>query len=221
MEGKGKNQDPLAVAVFIAALIILVGSIFFFIRTTRWDLISAKIREVSDLIEDVSRYAGSSLGKRKEPVRKRSPLELHLERGYRYYKKKRYNSALKEYDKAIEIDPKRAEAYFFRGRIYIYLKKYKNAEANLKKAVELKPDYAEAYTNLGWISSLRKDYDQSIRYMNRSIELNPKSAWAYFFRGGIYFRKGDMERALSDAKTACDLGLKKACKTYDKYTRNK
>jgi tetratricopeptide (TPR) repeat protein len=43
-------------------------------------------------------------------------LQALLERGQCYHFKKEYDLALKDYDSAIELNEKEADAFFFRGR---------------------------------------------------------------------------------------------------------
>ncbi len=43
------------------------------------------------------------------------------------------------------------------------------------------------------------------------LALEPENAEAHLERGGAYHHKGDAAEALADARTACDLGLAKAC----------
>ena len=50
---------------------------------------------------------------------------------------KDYKSAIKHYNKAIDIDPDFAEAYFNRGLMYIYLDKVEQGISDLSKSGEL------------------------------------------------------------------------------------
>ena len=54
-----------------------------------------------------------------------------------------YNS--QDFDKAIELDPKNAEAYYKRGNSKYRLGKDEEAIKDYDKAIELNPQYAEAY----------------------------------------------------------------------------
>lgn len=59
------------------------------------------------------------------------------------------STAIINFTKAIELDPKYANAYFNRGIAYSNLKKYPEAIADYTKAIELDPKYADAYYNRG------------------------------------------------------------------------
>jgi tetratricopeptide (TPR) repeat protein len=53
---------------------------------------------------------------------------------------KNYDSAIANYTKAIQADPKNAEAYFQRGKAYNFKDETEKAKADFKKVVELTPD---------------------------------------------------------------------------------
>ena len=57
--------------------------------------------------------------------------------------------AIAEYDKAIELDPRYAPAYYNRGNAYYKLENVDQALADYDKAIELNPNYAPAYSNRG------------------------------------------------------------------------
>ena len=59
------------------------------------------------------------------------------------------STAIINFTKAIELDPKYANAYFNRGIAYSSLKKYPEALADYTKAIELDPKYVKAYYNRG------------------------------------------------------------------------
>jgi tetratricopeptide (TPR) repeat protein len=56
-----------------------------------------------------------------------------------------YQQAIKDFDRAIELDPKLAEAYWGRGNTYHALGDYQQAIKDFDRAIELDPRFAEAY----------------------------------------------------------------------------
>lgn len=56
-----------------------------------------------------------------------------------------YEKAIEAYNKAIELNPNDAEAYFWRGRAYIDLERYERAIEDFDKAIELNPNEKVAY----------------------------------------------------------------------------
>jgi len=57
--------------------------------------------------------------------------------------------AITDLDKAIQLKPDHATAYFFRGNAYYHKGDYERAIADLDTAIQLRPDLVEAYVNRG------------------------------------------------------------------------
>ncbi len=114
--------------------------------------------------------------------------------------------ALEDFNKAIEKDPKYAEAYLNRGFVYGNTGELKKALADFDKAIALDSGYVEAYYNRGFIYGYFEEYEKSMADYSRVIELNPKDAEAYINRALIRSRLGDREGELADLKEAARLG---------------
>jgi len=147
----------------------------------------------------------------KETVVYETPTNLQttLEYFYSAYNKanlKDHYGAIADYNKAIEIDPNYASAYYNRGISKSNLKDYYGAIADYNKAIEL--DYTDAYHNRGISKAHLKDYYGAIADFSKTIELDPNNADAYYFRG---VSKG----SLSDKNGACQDGRKAQSLGYD------
>jgi tetratricopeptide (TPR) repeat protein len=98
-----------------------------------------------------------------------------------------YGRAIKDYDKAIKLNPDDAEAYNNRGAAYADLNQYEQAIEDYDKAIKLNPDDAEAYGNRGIAYSKIGRYEESARDL--------KKAGILFFHFG---REDDAVKALSN-----------------------
>ncbi len=113
--------------------------------------------------------------------------------------------AISCFTKAIELNPKNADAYNNRGITYSKSGQLANALADLTKAIELNPKLAHAYYNRG------VDYERSGQPANaladytKAIELSPKYALAYCNRGNAYQESGQLANALADLTKAIEL----------------
>lgn len=74
-----------------------------------------------------------------------SEASTHVQRGNDHYANHLYEQALAEYSRAIELDPKLAQAYYGRGNVYYRQNDYKRALAEFDQAIELDPKYWAAY----------------------------------------------------------------------------
>ena len=109
--------------------------------------------------------------------------ETFFNRGNVLLELKKYDEALANYDRAIELKPDYAEAYSKRGNALIDLKRLNEALASYDRAIVLKPDYANAYSNRGNTLQRLKRFDEALASYDRAIELKPDSADAYSNRG--------------------------------------
>lgn len=124
-----------------------------------------------------------------------------------------YEGALKDYTKAVEMEPSNPELLNSRGKTYFDMAssgKYKNQEkALLEKAVKdytealtkpkMKPESkSEALSNRGAAFGMSGMYEQSIRDITESIKLDPKNKNAYANRSIAYMNTGQYDKALAD-----------------------
>jgi len=78
-----------------------------------------------------------------------NPSGYYAYRGWGYIYQVQYKLAIAEFDKAIDLDPTDADAYYSRGVAYGYLGEYQKAINDYTRVIELDPTYVEAYYNLG------------------------------------------------------------------------
>jgi len=151
-----------------------------------------------------------------EEIYETDPATL-LNRGIAFGGVGNYDRGIAYFDKAIEIEPRYAEAYYFRGRAYYYKRRYDKAIADFTKAIEINPGYPEAYNCRGHIKRRKyKDLDGAIADYTMAIEVNQKFAGSYHNRAYAYYHKGQYEKACSDWKRACKLG---SCEPYESAKR--
>ena len=111
--------------------------------------------------------------------------------------------ALAEAERALQLDPNCAVAYFVRGREQ---EDQDRAIQEYTRAIELAPTFADAYHNRGRGYRLKGDYDRAIQDLSRAIELDPKNASAYANRSDAYQLKGDTENYVADTARYHALG---------------
>ena len=85
-----------------------------------------------------------------------------------------YRGAIADYDRAIELKPDYADAYYNRRISKSALGDYYGAIADYSRAIELKPDFAEAYYNRANAKSELGDYEGAKADRKRAIELDPE-----------------------------------------------
>lgn len=113
--------------------------------------------------------------------------------------------AIKEADKAIELNPNDAKAYHNRGCAYNGLRQYEKSIEDFNKAIELNPNFPDTYIFRGLSYSGLEQYERAIQDYNKVIELNPNDKTAYSSRGDAYFGLKQYERAIRDYDKTIEL----------------
>jgi Tfp pilus assembly protein PilF len=92
---------------------------------------------------------------------------------------KKYDEAIAEYRKAIQLDPNYELAYVNWGVALRQQGKYDEAIAKYRKAVELEAKDADAYNDWGNVLFDQMKYDAAIAMYQKAVKLDPKYADAY------------------------------------------
>ncbi|TRT53867.1 MAG: tetratricopeptide repeat protein, partial [Microcystis aeruginosa Ma_QC_C_20070703_M131] len=129
----------------------------------------------------------------------------YYNRGILYYNQQKYELALADYNKAIDINPNFAEAYNNRGNLYSNQQKYELALADYNKAIDINPNYANAYYNRGLLYYNQQKYELALSDYSKAIDINPNYANAYYNRGVLYKDLQKYDLALSDYNKAIDI----------------
>jgi tetratricopeptide (TPR) repeat protein len=79
-----------------------------------------------------------------------------------------------QYEKALFLNPKYAEAINNLGTVYYGEKDYHRAEKYYKKALRLKPDCASFYSNLGTAYFAERKYKPAIDAYQRAFSIDPQ-----------------------------------------------
>ena len=134
-----------------------------------------------------------------------------------YLDKETRAQAIRDFDKAIKLNPNDASYYYNRGLVYKRSWYDKKAIDDFYKAIELDQNFAaNAHKKCGDIH-LRQgsEYETQIRYekaiqeYNEAIEFNPNDYESYYNRGKCYQALGDAEKAQADFEKAKELHYEK------------
>jgi tetratricopeptide (TPR) repeat protein len=216
-----RSRDYPALCVFVGLLVALLAAGYFALKNL--DMNSGfrpgpYVREwINDLEGEVKDLLDQATQGREITGRESADAKTHLLKGYRLHRQRSYTEALEELNKAVDLDPRNAEAYYWRGRTQMNLGRLDQGVDDFKKAVNFKPDYSEAYDHLGWLAAKQGQVNEAIDYLTKSVEFKPENGWAFYNRSRLFFRKGDVANAMKDAEKACSLGYQDGCKAYETY----
>ena len=123
---------------------------------------------------------------------------LHVLFGRAYRDADDMPSAIREFQRAVAIDPRTPHAHYFLGLAQLFLNEWKptpEAEAELRKEVEYYPhDYLANYM-LGFLISGERRYDESNMYLKAAAEINPSAPEPFLYLGLNAYSQEDMKRA--------------------------
>jgi tetratricopeptide (TPR) repeat protein len=126
-------------------------------------------------------------------------------RGVAYHDEGKYDLAISEFTKAIEINPTYAEAYCNRGAAYHENGLYDQAISDYSKALEINPRDHMAYKNRGSAYYETHKYELAISDYTKAIEINPRDDIVYNDRGNAFSALGKIEQAISDYNKAIEI----------------
>lgn len=132
----------------------------------------------------------------------------YFRRGFRASSEGHTQEAVKEYSKAIELDPSFASAYHNRGILYNNLGEQQKALDDYNKAIELDSSYAHAYNGRGNVYSDLGEQQKALEDYNKAIELDLNYKFAYRNRGLLYSKLGNHDAAVKDYTRAIQLDPK-------------
>jgi len=134
-----------------------------------------------------------------------------LVRGQEYFNESKYDDAIAEFTKAIEISPKDPFLHYMRGRSYQEKGQDDPAMLDYSKAVEIDPNYALAYRYRGIAHMAKGEYGQAVSDLDKFINKSKqKDIEAYNLRGTAKFKNGKFDWALDDYNKAIELNPKYA-----------
>ena len=139
--------------------------------------------------------SGFGCAKRQRPVSHLTTLERHLKKGSRLLAAGSYPSAIKEFERALELEPDNLEAHLGLGLTYLHTTYYKGALEEFESALEIDEESAEGHYGMGAVKFQLGDTTDAEVHFKRTIVLEPDYALAYYSLGVINEGRGSDARA--------------------------
>ena len=120
--------------------------------------------------------------------------------GVYYSEQGRVDEAIEQFNTAIKINPRHAQAHNNLGIAYTKKMMFNEAIAEYKRALVLDPRHAKAYYNLGIAYFKQSKFDQAITEFKNAIAVKPDYARAHYNLGNAYDKKGLWDEAITEHK---------------------
>jgi len=113
------------------------------------------------------------------------------------YRSRRFDEALVEFQRAIELDPSEPTAYIRVADIYQLQGQYELARAYLDRLSALSPSCRElAYTWIGIGESQQRHDEEALYWYRRALEVNPSSAEALGQTGLLHVKRKQFQEGI-------------------------
>lgn len=116
-----------------------------------------------------------------------------------------YEEAIKDYDKAIELNPNNHIAYNNRGYTYNVMADYQSAIPDFEKAMALEEDFAYALNNIGFAKIKLGFKDEGLADLKKSMTLNGQNSYCFMNFGIYHYDNEAYEKALEYFEKAKEL----------------
>jgi tetratricopeptide (TPR) repeat protein len=117
----------------------------------------------------------------------------------------RFDEAMTQYQKAVEIKPDYVDALNNLGAAFVRLGRFDEAMAQCRKALEIKPDLAEAHYNLGNALANRGRFDEAMAQYQKAVEIQPDYVEAHYNLGVALARLGRIDEAMTQYQKAVEI----------------
>ena len=137
-----------------------------------------------------------------------SAYQNAIKDGDKAFDRKDYKTSLVYYNKAIEMEPKKPDAYINRSITYAFQNEDDKAIEDLNKAIKYDHKNQYAYNNRALQYLKTGKYRKGIRDFSKAIKINPKEAEYYANRALCYMYSGKTAAAIKDIEKALSIDNK-------------
>jgi len=172
---------------------------------------SKRYQDFKSLRDELSEIYFQLTGER---VKEEIPQELEawemVNKGSALENLGKHQEAIECYDKALEINPRLAEAWNNKGLALDNLGKYEEAIDCYDKTLKINPRFAEAWNNKGNALGILGKFQEAIACYDRVLEINPRYADAWSNKGAALGILGKLQEAIDCFDRALEINPRDA-----------
>ena len=129
----------------------------------------------------------------------------HQLQGEGYALRQEFDSAIKEFQAALQLRPNKAELHESLGEALLNRHSDEDAQRELESALQLDPSRTRALYLLGRIYVQRRESEKALPYLQQAVRLQPDLAEASSLLGTTYVRLGQFANAIPALQKAAAL----------------
>ena len=175
-------------------------------------------------------------------AKERESAEIHFNLGTDALRHGRVRDALKEYDDALKLDERFADAHLGRGLVLeLGFGRLEEAEKEYRRALALRPGFSEAHNDLGQLLARTGRLEEALREFEAALaNMLYKEPWvARCNKGQVLWRMGRREEGMAEFRNCLSLApgfcqgyrelgrlwlaegkAREALEQFDQYVRN-
>jgi tetratricopeptide (TPR) repeat protein len=127
--------------------------------------------------------------------------------------KEQFADAMRDIERALELDSNQAITYYERGEIYWRKQEVKLAYESYKKSIAKDPQFTDGIIKKASIDIVLNNYSEALNLLDQALKIQVTNPIPYYFKGRLFKAKGDTTLAISSYQTAVELDPK----YYDAY----
>lgn len=125
--------------------------------------------------------------------------------GNAYFFEGRYEVAIANYDKALELNPDYYQAWYNHGYILDEVGRQEEAIASYDKSIESKPDFQEAWHNRGLLLDNLGHHEEALKSHDMALKLKPDDYETFYNRGISLHKLERYEQEIASYDKAIEL----------------
>jgi protein O-mannosyl-transferase len=125
--------------------------------------------------------------------------------GFAFFQKGQADEAVKQFQKALEINPNDRDAHTDLGMVLDGIGRLDEAIVQYQKALKIDPDNVEAHNNLGNTLFRKGQLGEAIAQYQMAVKINPENAEAQGNLGAALFQNGQFDEAMAQYQKALEI----------------
>ncbi len=136
---------------------------------------------------------------------------------FAYIWRRKHDMAIASGERAVQVAPGCADAYFYLGRALAFAGRYQESVNQIEKAIRMNPfPPGLYYMHLGMAQLSLRQYEQAVSSLKRALALNPKNISARRMLTVTYVEMGRLEDAKVEAEEILKIDPRFTSKGFEK-----